>query len=137
MTTADLLTDAFGRIREVVHDAVDGLSPDQLSLRPAAQANSIAWLIWHLTRITDDHVADAAGTGQAWTAGGWAARFGLPFDVAETGYGHDSSQVEAVRVREGGRVVWLAPRPPGAVVLKHGVRAGQIHAEQETRWPAA
>jgi hypothetical protein len=41
MTTADLLTDAFGRIRKVVHDAVDGLSPDQLSLRPAAQANSI------------------------------------------------------------------------------------------------
>lgn len=101
MTTADLLTDAFGRIREVVHDAVDGLSPDQLSLRPAARANSIAWLIWHLTRITDDHVADAAGTEQAWTADGWAARFGLPFDLSETGYGHDSSQVEAVRVTSG------------------------------------
>jgi uncharacterized damage-inducible protein DinB len=101
MTTADLLADAFGRIREVVHDAVDGLSPDQLSLRPAARANSIAWLIWHLTRIADDHVADAAGTEQAWTADGWAARFGLPFDVAETGYGHDSSQVEAVRVTSG------------------------------------
>ncbi len=101
MTTADLLADAFGRIREAVHEVVDGLSPDQLSLRPAAQANSIAWLIWHLTRIADDHVAGAAGTEQAWTAAGWAARFALPFDVAETGYGHDSGQVEAVRVTSG------------------------------------
>ena len=101
MTTADLLDDAFGRIREVAHQAVDGLSPDQLSRRPAAEANSIAWLIWHLTRITDDHVAGAAGAEQAWTAKGWAARFGLPFDVADTGYGHDSSQVGAVRVASG------------------------------------
>ncbi len=101
MTTADLLADAFGRIREVVHQAVDGLSPDQLSWRPAAEANSIAWLIWHLTRVTDDHVAGVAGAEQAWTAKGWVARFGLPFDVADTGYGHDSSQVGAVRVASG------------------------------------
>ncbi len=93
MTTAELLADAFGRIREVVHEAVDGLSPGQLALRPAGHANSIAWLIWHLTRITDDHVAAAAGTEQAWTAGGWAARFGLPLDLADTGYGHDPDDV--------------------------------------------
>ncbi len=97
MTSADLLADAFGRIREVVHEAADGLSPDQLALRPGGQANSIAWLIWHLTRVTDDHVADAAGTGQAW-ADGWAARFGLPLDIADTGYGHGSGEVAAVRV---------------------------------------
>jgi uncharacterized damage-inducible protein DinB len=101
MTTADLLADAFGRIRQVVHQAVDGLSPDRLAFRPADQANSIAWLIWHLTRIADDHIADAAGTEQAWTAGGWAARFGLPLDIADTGYGHDSDEVGAVRVASG------------------------------------
>jgi len=101
MTTAELLADAFGRIREVVHEAVDGLSPGQLALRPAGHANSIAWLIWHLTRITDDHVAAAAGTEQAWTAGGWAARFGLPLDLADTGYGHDPDDVATVRVASG------------------------------------
>ncbi len=101
MTTADLLADAFSRIREVVHHTVDELKPDQLAARPGGQANSIAWLIWHLTRITDDHVAAAAGTEQAWTADGWAARFSLPFDVADTGYGHDSAEVGAVRVPSG------------------------------------
>jgi uncharacterized damage-inducible protein DinB len=101
MTTAELLADAFGRIREVVHQAVDNLSPDQLAMRPSGEANSIAWLIWHLTRVQDDHVADVAGTQQAWTAGGWAARFGLPFDPADTGYGHGDDDVAAVRVRSG------------------------------------
>ena len=68
---------------------------------PDGQANSITWLIWHLTRIQDDHIADAAGTGQVWLDGGWAARFGLPLDPADTGYGHDDAAVAAVRVPSG------------------------------------
>lgn len=96
MTSSDLLIDAFGRIREVVHDAVEGLSPMELSYRMDDRANSIAWLVWHLTRIQDDHVADVAGTEQQWTAGGWAERFALPFDVSATGYGQSSRDVAAV-----------------------------------------
>ncbi|WP_433179209.1 mycothiol transferase [Actinoallomurus sp. CA-150999] len=98
MTTANLLTDAFGRIRDAVHRAVDGLGPEELAFRVDPDANSIAWLTWHLTRIQDDHLADAAGTTQAWTSRGWAERFGLPFDVSDTGYGHAPDQVAAVRV---------------------------------------
>lgn len=99
MTSAnDLLTDAFGRIRETVHDAVEGLGPDQLAYRPDDRANSIAWLVWHLTRVQDDHVSEAAGREQAWAADGWASRFGLPFGEGETGFGHSPEQVAAVRV---------------------------------------
>src|SRR5258708_12131040 len=68
MTIAELLADAFGRVREVVHEAVDGLTPGQLALRPESEANSIGWLVWHLTRIQDDHIADVAGTTQVWTS---------------------------------------------------------------------
>ncbi|MCP9963808.1 DinB family protein [Actinomadura madurae] len=68
MTSAQLLTDAFDRIQQVVHGAARGLTADQLAHRPAGGANSIAWLVWHLTRIQDDHVADAAGTAQVWAA---------------------------------------------------------------------
>jgi hypothetical protein len=96
VTSAELLVDAFGRIREIVHHAVDGLSEDQLAHRLGGEANSIAWLVWHLTRIQDDHVADAAGTEQVWPK--WLDRFGLPFDARDTGYGHDPSAVAAVRV---------------------------------------
>ena len=98
VTSADLLVDAFGRIRGVVHRVVDGLTPEQLAFRLDAEANSIAWLVWHLTRIQDDHLADAAGTQQAWTSLGWMGRFGLPFDASATGYGHRADEVAAVRV---------------------------------------
>jgi hypothetical protein len=101
MTSAQLLADAFDRIRGVVHHVVGGLTPDELAYRVTDQANSIAWLVWHLTRIQDDHVADVAGIDQVWTAKGWAERFGLPFDVAATGYGHTGDEVAAVRVESG------------------------------------
>src|SRR5215472_2800776 len=98
MTSADLLADAFGRIREVVYDAVIGLTPEQLAFRPAPDANAIAWLVWHLTRVQDDHVAGAAQTGQIWASGGWAPQFGLAEGSLDTGYGHSSSQVAAIQV---------------------------------------
>ncbi|HEY5017194.1 MAG TPA: DUF664 domain-containing protein [Streptosporangiaceae bacterium] len=99
MRTADLLADAFGRVRYEVHQCVDGLAPDQLALRPDGAANSIAWLVWHLTRIQDDHIADVAGTEQVWMADGWAERFDLPFLPSATGYGHGSGEVAAVQVK--------------------------------------
>ena len=71
MTSADLLVDAFGRVREAVHDAIEGLNPDELAARLDREANSIAWLVWHLTRVQDDHVSEVAGLEQAWTSGGW------------------------------------------------------------------
>jgi uncharacterized damage-inducible protein DinB len=98
---ADVLTDAFGRIREIVHDVVDGLSTDQLAYRVTPEANSIAWLIWHLTRIQDDHVTDVAGVEQTWTEAGWIDQFALPFDAADTGFGHSSDDVAAVTVESG------------------------------------
>jgi uncharacterized damage-inducible protein DinB len=84
MISAELLTDAFGRIQEVVHEAVAGLTPEQVSDRVDGQTNSIAWLVWHLTRVQDDHVADVAGTEQVWTAAGWDRRFGLPLPSSST-----------------------------------------------------
>ena len=98
MKTADLLADGLGRVREVVHEVAAGLTPEQLAWRPQPTANSICWLIWHLTRVQDDHIADVAGTEQMWTAGGWADRFGLPLDKSATGWGHTSDEVAAVRV---------------------------------------
>ncbi|MEU5237295.1 DinB family protein [Streptomyces lydicus] len=95
--STDLLVDAFGRIREAVEEAVDGLDPDEIASRPAEESNSVGWLVWHLTRIQDDHVAGVAGTEQVWTADGWYERFGLPFAADDTGYGHSPEEVAAVR----------------------------------------
>ncbi|WNI14535.1 mycothiol transferase [Actinacidiphila sp. ITFR-21] len=98
MNSAELLTDAFGRIREEVHGAVEGLTAGELAERVDPDANSIGWLVWHLTRIQDDHVAEVAGHDQVWTSQGWSDRFALPFPAASTGFGHGSDDVAAVRV---------------------------------------
>jgi len=92
----ELLIDGFGRIREIVHDVLDGLTQDDLDFRVDGSANSISWLIWHLTRIQDDHVAGAGDREQVWLAQGWADRANLPLDPADHGYGHSSDQVAAV-----------------------------------------
>jgi AcrR family transcriptional regulator len=93
----ELLTDGFDRVRETVQQVVQGLDEEQLAFRPAAEANPVGWLVWHLTRVQDDHVADVAGGEQIWTAGGWVERFRLPFDVGAIGYGHSSAEVGQVR----------------------------------------
>jgi hypothetical protein len=95
-TSAELLVDGFGRIRENVADVLDGLTPEQLAYRVDADANPVSWLVWHLTRVQDDHVAAAFGVTQVWSSGSWASRFGLPAKTMDHGYGQTSSQVASV-----------------------------------------
>ena len=96
MSVASLLVDGFGRIREVVHEVLDGLDDADLEYRLDSQANSVCWLLWHLTRVQDDHIAGVSGLEQVWFSG-WEEQFGLPLDPADIGYGHDSDQVGLVR----------------------------------------
>ena len=95
MDVADLFADAFERIRQSVHHAVEGLTEEQLAYRVDGRSNSIAWLVWHLSRVQDDHVAEVAGARQVWPD--WYDRFDLPFDESEHGYGQSADQVAAVR----------------------------------------
>ena len=97
MLSTELLVEAFGRIRALVHGALKGASVEALTFRPDPEANTIAWLVWHLSRVQDDHIADLMGDDQVWTAGGWVGRFGLPFDPSATGYGQSAADVAAVR----------------------------------------
>ena len=98
MNGIEVLVDGFGRIQDTVHEAVTGLSAEQLNARLDVDANSVAWLVWHLTRVQDDHVSEVAEREQVWTAQGFEQRFGLDLAASSTGYGHDSSAVAAVRV---------------------------------------
>lgn len=96
MQATDVLMDALERVRQRVGATVDGLDREALAWRPDPGANSIAWLVWHLTRVQDDHMSEIAGHGQAWVLEGWAERFSLPTDYSDTGYGHSPQQVAAI-----------------------------------------
>src|SRR3954466_803173 len=101
MRSRDLLVDGYDRIRGAVHRVVDGLDPAQLAAQLEGPGNSIGWLVWHLTRVQDDHLAEVAGTEQVWTSQGWEGRFGLPYPAGATGYGHSRQEVAAFAVGSG------------------------------------
>lgn len=96
MRTGELLLEAYGRLPGIIERAVAGLAPEQLVWAPAGGANTIGWLVWHLTRIQDHHMAQVREDDQVWDAT-WAARFGIGADAEETGYAHTPEQVAAVR----------------------------------------
>jgi hypothetical protein len=97
MLSSEILMDAFDRIQKVVHSVLKDASLEVLTFRPDPGANTIAWLVWHLTRVQDVQIADLIGEEQVWTAGGWLDRFGLPFDPEASGYGQSTDDVGAVR----------------------------------------
>ena len=109
---ARILEDGFERVREGVGHALLGMGPEHLLHRPGPKANPIGWLVWHLTRIEDDHFASLAAVlaggrppargnheippGQVWPA--WEESFGLPYPEEATGSGHRPEEVEAFTV---------------------------------------
>jgi uncharacterized damage-inducible protein DinB len=92
-----VLVEMFDRIPEHVAEAVEGLSAAELATSPEPGSNSIGWLVWHLTRVQDEHVGELLDGEQVWVTGGWPERFGLTADPANTGYGHTPADVERVR----------------------------------------
>jgi hypothetical protein len=105
MTTAavsalDVLRDAFDRVHDDLPGVVDGLSTDELLWRPDPEANHVAWLVWHLARVQDDHLAGVADGEQVWTGDGWADRFALPYSTDVLGYGQSTQEVGAFRLED-------------------------------------
>lgn len=98
MQVNELLVEGFGRLPDLVREAVDGLDAEQLRWVPRPGANSIGWLVWHLTRVQDGHIAELIdGAEQLWVTGDHAHRFGLEADPHDSGYGHTPGQMAAVR----------------------------------------
>ncbi|QCW52250.1 DinB family protein [Nocardioides dongxiaopingii] len=93
MTPAEVIVEGLERVRESGLAVLDGLTPEQLGHRPTPDANPIGWLVWHLARVQDDHVADVAGAEQVYPA--FAGRFALPYDEDAIGYGQSSAEVGA------------------------------------------
>jgi uncharacterized damage-inducible protein DinB len=135
MQSRDLLIYAYEQIQNMLRRAIEGLDPDQLTRQVGPEANSIAWLAWHLTRVQDDHVADVAGREQVWTAEGWADRFGLPFDETETGYGFSPDQVAQVRVESADLLLHYAADVHARTVdFLRGLTDTDLDRIVDTRW---
>jgi hypothetical protein len=97
MDISALLLELYGRIPPLAETAVDGLDEEELCAAPGPDANPIGWLVWHLARVQDHHIAGLLGAEQVWVSGDWAGRCGLEPDPSNIGYGHSAEEVRAVR----------------------------------------
>jgi hypothetical protein len=96
-TSADVLADSFERIRGTSRAALKDAGTDTLEARVDPDANTIAWLLWHLARGQDAQVSDAIGEQQLWMTDGWSGRFALSLPESSTGYAHTTEDVAKVR----------------------------------------
>ena len=135
MDTAPLLLELYGRIPPLAAAAVEGLEEEELCRPPAPGANTIGWLVWHLTRVQDHHLSAVAGTEQVWVSGEWARRCGLEPDPSNTGYGHSPEEVRAVRP-EGPDVLlgYLGEVDARTRALLEGLVADDLDRVVDERW---
>ena len=132
---APLLLELYGRIEPLAVRAVDGLSAEELRRAPAEGANPIGWLVWHLARVQDHHVAELLDAEQIWTSGDWAARCALEPDPANIGYGHDQADVRAV-LPDGPEVLlsYLAAVSTRTRALLGGLQPADLDRIVDRRW---
>lgn len=100
-----------GLLREM-----EGLRPEHLTFRPTPEANSIAFVGWHILRTLDNaahQVVPLEARPPLWEREGWNSRFGLRAE--ERGTGFTAEQV--------GRFT-----PPLDLLLAYGRRVGEAIA---------
>ena len=92
MTLNEFIVDALDKENSFLMEALDGLGPDELAWQPAADANSIGWILWHMVRVEDMWIQFFAQfQTELWETEGWHEKFGLP--TRDNGFGHTAEQV--------------------------------------------
>ncbi len=87
-------------------EVLDGLTEQELRMRPATQDNSIAWVLWHMARIEDVTMnVLLAGQPQVLDESGWVAHLHLQrrdvgTSMNESEVADFSAQVDVMALRE-------------------------------------
>jgi uncharacterized damage-inducible protein DinB len=135
MDPASLLLELYGRIPPLAAAAVEGLDEEGLGQAPRPGANTIGWLVWHLARVQDHHIAELLGSEQVWVGGDWAGRCGLEPDPSNTGYGHSADEVAAVRPQSGAVLLdYLHEVQDRTTTMLQGLTAEDLDRVVDRRW---
>lgn len=97
MDSPAVIADGLERTALLVRRIVRELTPVEFLAPPKP---TVAWIVWHLTRVQDTEISALAGVTQAWIAEGWHQRFGMPPDPKDYAPGHVQTEahVDAVKV---------------------------------------
>lgn len=96
MAATDVLVTAMERNWSMVDQALEGLDAETLNRCPTDQCNSIAWILWHWTRVVDTFIhTRLTEQPQLWITEGWHQKFGMEGDPDQRGVGWSAADVTA------------------------------------------
>ncbi len=94
--TTDPITHCLERNWAMIDSALEGMDDDMLNRAPAAECNSAAWILWHLSRVMDMFIhVRLQDKEQLWTTEGWAEKFSIEPTIEDRGFGWTAEQVAA------------------------------------------
>ena len=94
MQLRDFAEQTFQEFGVRLYRALDGLTFEELNWRPRPEANSIAFIVWHVTRVEDCWFQRfVRNTKEVWVEQGWYERLGLPEEG--WGFGYSVEQLAA------------------------------------------
>ncbi|MCH7738091.1 MAG: DinB family protein [Chloroflexi bacterium] len=88
---------ALERNWNMVKSAVSDVDEATMAVRPNEDSNSMSWLVWHMSRVTDRfiHFRLKVNEPQLWTIDSWHEKFGMPEDSNDMGMGWTSERAAA------------------------------------------
>ena len=93
MTVDEFIEDALEREQELLLEAVQDLTPEELVWRAGPEANPIGWILWHMLRVEDMWFQFfIQRQTEIWEKEGWNETFGMP--TRDNGFGHTQEQVD-------------------------------------------
>ena len=92
MELNEFIADALEKEQDLLTEALDGLTPEELTWRAGPEANPIGWILWHMLRVEDMWFQFFIQRKlEIWERDGWNEKFGLP--TRNNGFGHTQEQV--------------------------------------------
>ena len=87
---------ALERNWQMVISAVSDVDDATMATRPNEDSNSMSWLIWHMSRVTDRFIHfRLLDKPQLWTVDAWYEKFKMPADANDMGMGWTIEQAAA------------------------------------------
>ena len=101
MNLSDFVLDNLDRIQQVLTEAVDTMTYEELTWRPGAEANPIGFILWHQVRCEDTYIQTVIQQqSQVWVSEKWYQKLNLSDDLRDNGNDYTAEQVACFPVPE-------------------------------------
>ena len=86
MDTITFIRDSLDQVHVRLQATCGGLTQEQVVWRPAAYANNIGFILWHVARGEDRMITQlSGGSTDLWESEDWYERFGQPVEMPDPG----------------------------------------------------